>query len=304
MASRLGIYIHTPGTIVNSLFKGVLFIIYEIKYNLFLDEIFTKKSYRKTFNSKLDLNSPQSFNEKLQWLKLYDRTNIKTLCADKYTVRSYVKNKVGEKYLIPLLLNTRNSQDIVPDNLPEFPIIAKTNHASGQVFVIRDKNNVDFAPIQTSFRFQLRKNFYHAHREWQYKHIIPRILIEKLLLDEEGQIPKDYKVHCFHGVPHYIQVDSERFSEHTRCIYNTEWKLLDIEYNKPRGAVTPRPTKLTEILNLAQKLSKDFIYVRADFYQVGEHVYFGELTFTPEAGRGKFRPLNTDLDWGELIHLS
>ncbi|MFT5249686.1 MAG: hypothetical protein ACI93P_001413 [bacterium] len=303
MKRKIGIYLYQQGTIINIVFNWLTFVIHAIKFNPWTDKRFTQRAYKTAFGRTLDLESPQGFNEKIQWLKLNDRNSTKTLCADKYTVRSYVKSKVGEKYLIPLLLCTRNPLDIGPNNLPEFPIIAKTNHASGQVFIIKDKSYVDFIPIQDSFRYQLRKNFYHAHREWQYKNIIPRILVEKLLLDEEGHIPKDYKVHCFHGVPHYIQVDSERFSEHTRCIYDTEWNLQEIEYNKPRGDVSPRPTKLNEILNLAQVLSNDFIYVRADFYQVGEHVYFGELTFTPEAGRGAFSPLNTDLAWGKLIHL-
>jgi hypothetical protein len=303
MMRKLAIYLYTPGTITHSIFKRIKYLIDEIKYNVILDKVFIRNAYKKVFSHPLNLHDPQSFNEKLLWLTLYDRKSTKTLCADKYAVRDYVASQVGAEYLIPLALNTENPLDVVAENLPEFPVIAKTNHASGQVFIIKDLRTTDFSAIQESFRFQLRKNFYHGHREWQYKHIVPSIVVEKLLLDEQGDIPKDYKVHCFHGRPHYIQVDSERFSEHKRCIYDTNWTLLDIAYNKPKGEASLRPTKLDEILMLAAKLSKDFIYVRADFYQVNDRVYFGELTFTPEAGRGKFSPSSIDIDWGKLIHL-
>lgn len=303
MISKIGIYVHKPRTIGNYIFKLVTYILHKIRFNALTDRYVTQKDYKIVFGHALNLKAPESFNEKIQWLKLYDKSSLKTKCADKYAVRLFVKKTIGVKYLIPLHLSTQNPDDISLQNLPESPVIVKTNHASGQVFVIKNKSSVNFAPIQDSLRFQLRSNFYHAHREWQYKNILPRILVEKLLLDEDGKIPKDYKVHCFHGVPHYIQVDAERFSKHKRCIYDTNWKLLDIEYNKPQGDATPRPTKLTEILMLAQKLSKDFLYVRADFYQVGEHVYFGELTFTPEAGRGQFLPFCKDAEWGKLIQL-
>ena len=303
MKKKLSLYMYKRGTIGNYFFSLLMNIFNIAKFNIFTDKLFTQRAYRLAFNSTIDLEHPQSFNEKLIWLTLYDRKNIKTLCADKYAVRDYVASQVGAEYLIPLALNTENPLDVVAENLPEFPVIAKTNHASGQVFIIKDLRTTDFSAIQESFRFQLRKNFYHGHREWQYKHIVPSIVVEKLLLDEQGDIPKDYKVHCFHGRPHYIQVDSERFSEHKRCIYDTNWTLLDIAYNKPKGEASLRPTKLDEILMLAAKLSKDFIYVRADFYQVNDRVYFGELTFTPEAGRGKFSPSSIDIDWGKLIHL-
>ncbi|MFT5296792.1 MAG: hypothetical protein ACI9YH_002812, partial [Colwellia sp.] len=179
----------------------------------------------------------------------------------------------------------------------------KTNHASGQVFIMKDKMNTDFMPIQQSLRFQLRRNFYHAHRERQYKYIKPFILVESLLQDDNSQIPKDYKLHCFHGRPLYIQVDSERFSKHKRSIYDRDWKYLDIEYNKPKGDVEPPPIMLEKMFKLAVKLSSSFIYVRVDFYQVNKKVFFGELTFTPEAGRGKFDSYETDLAWGKNIHL-
>jgi len=278
-------------------------IFHKIKFNALTDRYVTQKTHKNVFGHALNLKAPKSFNEKIQWLKLYDKSPLKTECADKYAVRLFVKKTIGVKYLIPLHLSTQNPDDMSLQNLPESPVIVKTNHASGQVFIIKDKMNTDLVPIQQSLRFQLRKNFYHAHREWQYKDIIPCILVEALLQDENGQIPKDYKFHCFHGKPLYVQVDSERFSKHKRSIYDSEWQYLDIKYNKPEGDIEPPPEMLTKMLELAVKLSAPFLYVRVDFYQVDNKVFFGELTFTPEAGRGKFDPYEMDLAWGKHIHL-
>ncbi|MGK0235174.1 MAG: hypothetical protein ACI9EK_001706 [Psychroserpens sp.] len=303
MKNKIGIYIHKPGTIGNLIFNVMKFIANKIQFNALTDQLFTRKTHRNIFGRSLNLKTPKSFNEKIQWLKLYDQSLLKTKCADKYAVRIFVINTIGEKYLIPLHLTSENPDDISTKNLPDLPVIVKTNHASGQVFIIKDKMKTDFMPIQQSLRYQLRRNFYHAHREWQYKYIKPCILVETLLQDDNSQIPKDYKLHCFHGRPLYIQVDSERFSKHKRCIYDRDWQYLDIEYNKPKGDVEPPPIMLVKMFELAVKLSSAFIYVRVDFYQVNNKIFFGELTFTPEAGRGKFDSYETDLAWGKHIHL-
>jgi hypothetical protein len=252
---------------------------------------------------QLNLESPQTFNEKLQWLKLNDMDAFKTLCADKYGVREHIKNTIGEQYLIPLALSTTDPKNITAEKIPEYPIIIKTNHASGKVFIIRDKQNEDFSLIQKHLGYQLKKNYYHGHREIQYKNIKPCVIVEKLLMDENGEIPNDYKIHCFNGVPKYIQADSGRFTDRKGGIYDVEWNFQHFRYAKLKSSESNKPKCLEKMVQLAKELSSQFVYARVDFYEVDGQVYFGEITFTPDAGFGKFHPPETDQMLGKELNL-
>ena len=283
---------------------------------LISDKADAKKKFKKTFGYKLNLENPQTFNEKIQWLKLNYRTDLHTLCADKLAVRDYVKEKVGEKYLIPLVYFTDKIEELTLDKLPEYPVIIKTNHASGRVVIVRDKQTIDIKKERKILKRRLKQNYYTFSREWQYKDIKPKILIEKLLMDEHGDIPLDYKFHCFHGKVEVIQMDIDRFTNYRRNIYDKQWNLLPFLWGvselrlkkgkiKPINAdkIIPRPETLEEMIILAEKLSSPFPYVRVDLYSVGTQVYAGEITFHNENGFGVIYPQEFDRMLGDKIKL-
>ena len=170
-------------------------------------------------------------------------------------------------------------------------------------FIIKDKSAQDFNEIQDSLKYQLRKNFYHSFREKQYKNIKPCILVEKLLQDVNGDIPKDFKIHCFNGQPTYIQVDTGRYVNQKRVIYDADWNHVDIKWKENKGTELARPKTLTEMLAKAKRLAQKFYYVRVDFYEVDGHLYFGELTFTPGGGRQQFENIEDDKLWGSKLKL-
>jgi hypothetical protein len=288
-------YLYRSGTLGNVVFTAWQGFV----YNKYTDVYFTKAQFKKTFGYPLNLKSPKTFNEKIQWLKLNDMQEINSLCADKFLVRAFIQKEIGDEYLIPLLYKTDNYESISEDKLPHYPVIIKTNHASGQVFIIKDKTIQNFDEIRSSLKYQLRNNFYHGLREIQYKNIAPCIIVEKLLQDEWGNVPKDYKVHCFNGKPKYIQIDTGRYVDQKRVIYDTNWNFIDIKWKEQEG----KPVTLDKMIELATLLSKSFIYVRVDFYEVKGKLYFGELTFTPGAGKQKFESLDIDRLWGDKIQL-
>lgn len=274
-------------------------------------KIYTKHRYRRKTGKALNLTNPKDLNEKINWLKLYDRSPLHTQCADKYAVREYVSEKIGERYLVPLYFHTKDPKKIIPENINQIPCIIKTNHDSGGgIFVYQSEGN-DWEQIQKELTDRLEINYYKKYREWQYKNIEPRIIVEKLLLDESGKIPMDYKIHCFNGRPEIIQIDLDRFSDHKRNLYDPNWNLLPFtwsvwENNKPlwdNGKQIPRPRNLEELINLAMALSSEFIYARIDFYELNECIYFGEITFHPGSGFETIHPEKWAKILGERLKL-
>ncbi len=276
------------------------------------DRIFVKKEYKNALGKSLNLKDPKTLNEKICWLKLYDRTRLHTICADKFTVRGYVKEKIGEDFLIPLLFHTECPSELKCDVLKEFPCIIKTNHDSGGGIVIRHIDDFDKEKVQKHFRKKLNTNYYYHSKEWQYKNIRPYIIVEKLILDLDGKIPRDYKFHCFHGKVEVIEVDFDRYENHKRNYYNTDWELLPFTWGTPYGNQTKvdnyknkvaPPSKLSEMITIAEKLSLAFKYVRIDLYCVNKKIYFGEITFHHDSGKGKFEPEEFDLYYGNKLKL-
>ena len=267
------------------------------------DSTYLKIRYLLQFGKILNLKSPKTFNEKIQWLKINNRTDLHTQCADKFLVRKYVKNVIGEEYLIPLVFNTKNVNDVQPKILPNYPVIIKLNHDSGSYFIIRDKKNQNWDNIRSKLLKSLNRDYYILGREWQYKNIKRIIIVEKLLIDNSGKTPKDFKFHCFNGEVKFIQVDIDRENNHKRNMYDLEWNLLDFEFNYKKGIQVKKPLKLNELIILAKKLSSKFIFARVDFYEVNGNIYFGEITFHPESGFGKFYPKSKDLEYGQILKL-
>ncbi|MFD2823595.1 ATP-grasp fold amidoligase family protein [Lacinutrix iliipiscaria] len=278
--------------------------IYEyLRYALVSDTALINKEFVKNLGYKPNLENPQTFNEKLQWLKLNDRTPLHTICADKYKVRDYVKEKIGEEYLIPLVFETKNPRAIVPENLPDYPVIIKTNHDSSGGIIVRDKSQHNWINVQNTLAKFLNINYYHRFKEWQYKNIERRIVVEELLMDKSGDIPFDYKMHYFNGKLEFTQVDIDRQKDHRRNLYDANWNLLDVQWVYKTGNDVERPKLFDKMIELGEKFAQDFCYLRVDFYHVNDKIYFGELTFHAESGSGAFNPKHYDDDFGKRLKL-
>ncbi|KAA0998926.1 hypothetical protein FVF58_43085 [Paraburkholderia panacisoli] len=270
------------------------------------DAIFLSLLHRKHIGRFPKLFHPTTFNEKILQRSLRPDPRYGAL-TDKLAVRAYVKAKVGEKYLVPLIASPTVFTRAVFDTLPN-SFVMKANHGSSFVEVVRDKSQQTFESLQNLADRWTSTDFYRIARERHYRDIQPRIFFEHLLLDERGQIPADYKVHCFGGRPGrpmmFIVVISDRFGKDTRGdVYDAQWNHLDVGIGPYARSPTPAPPpeNLQAILETAAILSEDFNYVRVDLYAPNNDVYFGELTFTPGAGVVPMRPDRVDFEWGRLL---
>lgn len=259
--------------------------------------------YRKT-GRELDLNNTETFNEKIQWLKLYDSTPLKTKLADKYLVREWIKEKIGEKYLIPLLGVWDKFDDIDFEKLPN-QFVLKANHGSGWNIIVKDKTKLDKKMAKKKFDEWLDRNYaFVSGLELHYLNIQPKIIAEKYIANLDGDI-YDYRIFCFNGKPKYIWLDKgSGTSYHKRNIYDLNWKLQNYRVTYPNfSEKIEKPKVLSEMLKCAEELAKGFIFVRVDFYYINTHVYFGEMTFTSQSGTGKWEDENENLHYGKLIKL-
>lgn len=269
------------------------------------DKSYLKMRFKSKTGCKLSLKEPKTFNEKIQWLKLYDRRPEYIDMVDKYTVKQYVEKKIGKKYIIPTLGLWDKFEDIDFEVLPE-QFVLKCTHDSGGIVICRDKRFWNKSEAEKILTKSLKRNYYWLGREWPYKKIKPRIIAERYMTDESGKELKDYKIFTFHGVPRLIQVDFNRFIDHRRNMYTTDWEYIDmsIEFPTDSSCHIRRPKKLEEMLELAAILSKGIPHVRVDFYSVDDHIYFGELTFYHGSGFERFTPEDWNYKLGEWIKLS
>ncbi len=262
-------------------------------------------TYARVHGKPLNLINPQAFTEKLFWRMItWNRGPMPPRfrqLADKYAVRAHVASAVSEDYLIKLLWHGTDPRAIPFDRLPAEYVI-KPNHAGGRVIIVRGEANPEEVIREVSS--WLASDYYWHGREAQYYRIPPRILIEEYLSNEDGSPPLDYKFYCFNGVPEQILVANH--ARDIRSVFDKSWNLLDV--TNQRSRVTrpwvPKPSNLDEMLTLAAKLSLGIGFVRLDFYNIGERVYFGEFTFTPLGGLIKFDPELWDLKLGEKWDLS
>lgn len=277
----------------------------KIIVKLFPDSFFLKLVFKKHTGYRLNLGNPTTLNEKLQWLKVNDRRQLLTICADKYEVRNYIKERIGSEYLVPLLAVFENADEITLDKLPEQPFIIKANHTSGTFKIVRDKSELNIEELRKSASTWLRSNYYDNTKEWQYKNIKPLIIVEKLLLDEEGNIPSDIKFSCINGKVEIIHIDSNKEVKHLRNHYDRDWNSLSFRWPKEYepNKLIDKPDNLNRLISLSELLASSFDFVRVDFYTLNGHIYFGEMTFHPTSGYGKFEPFEYDLKYGELLKL-
>lgn len=267
------------------------------------DSTFLKLRYKNRIGKKLDLNNPKTFNEKLQWLKLYDRNPEYTKMVDKYEVKKYVADIVGEEYIIPTIGVYEKFEDINFDELPK-QFVMKCTHDSGSTIVCKNKDEFDIESAKDKIEKGLKQNFFYLAREWPYKNVKPRIIIEKYMVDESETELKDYKLFCFEGETKVILVCSDRTSKLKETFYDSEWNLIDlIEGNHPREENIEKPFNLQKMKKIAGMLAKNIPFVRVDFYEINSKVYFGELTFYPRGGYEEFSPEEYDRILGDMISL-
>lgn len=273
---------------------------------LFQDKFYIEMLFWLHMGKRLDWNNPQTFNEKLQWLKLYDRKPEYTTMVDKYKVREYIAERLGEEYLIPLLGVWNDPDEIDFDALPN-QFVLKCNHNSGLgMCICKDKTKLDIAKVKAALRKGLKQDYYLTGREWPYKNVERKIIAEKFMTDG-GEDLADYKIHNFNNGPKVILVCRDRFKDSglTEDFFSEDWEHLDVARPDHPNASTPveRPKELEEMLSLAEKLSQGRPFLRTDFYTVGGRVYFGELTFFPASGFSPFIPPQWDETLGKWITL-
>ena len=269
------------------------------------DDTYLKLLYRGFLGEKLNLNNPKTFNEKLQWLKLYNRNPFYTGLVDKYEVRSYIGKKMGEEYLIPLLGVYNTFEEIDFDKLPN-KFVLKCTHDSGGLVICRNKNKLDLKKTKKKINKCLKKNFYYSGREWPYKNIRPRIICEKYMVDESDLELKDYKFMCFNGDVKCSFVCLNRNSQSGLNVdfYDMDWNLMPFERHYPSsGKKISKPKNFNKMVSFAKILSRDFPFLRVDFYEVNGRLYFGELTFYPGSGFEEFSPKMYDEMLGSWLVL-
>lgn len=260
--------------------------------------------YTRRTGEVLDFDNPLSYNQKIQWLKLYDSTALKTLLSDKYLVRDWAAAKIGSEHLIPLLGVWDKFDDIDFESLPE-RFVLKANHGSGYNLVVADKSALDVDAARRKFNRWMVTNFAFSNGlELHYKDIKRKILAEQFIENEDGCL-FDYRFYCFGGVPYHVWVDvGSGTPQHKRDIYDLEWNLVPLNVNYPNLAVPrERPENLKLMIDLARTLSEGLVHVRVDFYEVKGKIYLGEMTFTPQSGTGKWDPVSFDYLYGSLIQL-
>lgn len=258
--------------------------------------------YFRTYKKILNLSNPKTFGEKIHWIKRYGQLERYRDLVDKYKVREYIEKKIGDKYLVKLYGVYKSTNEINIDSLPD-KFVLKCNQGSGEVIICKDKSQFNWYEAKKLLDEWIKTDYYSVTREIQYKGIERRIICEEYLEDESGAL-RDYKVFCFKGIPVYIQVDSDRFTNHKRDFYNINWEKVNLKAkHKTSEGTIKRPENLEEMLNVARNISKEFEFVRVDLYSTNNNVYFGELTFTPANGCEPFEPYEKDLEIANMIDL-
>lgn len=267
------------------------------------DAKYLKILYRYRLGKTLNLEDPRTFNEKIQWLKLYDRKALYTQIVDKYEVRNYIKEKIGEKYLIPLIGVYNSFDEINFESLPA-QFVIKCTHDSGGLVICKDKSKLDIEKARKKINKCLNRNYFYNTREWPYKNIKPRIVIEKYMVDESRTELKDYKFFCFDGKVNALFVATDRGIDTRFDFFDTDFNKIPLkQYYENGNKQINKPKGYKEMLELASELSKGFPHVRVDLYDINGKIYFGELTLSHFSGLKRFEPEKYDYIFGDWISL-
>lgn len=274
-------------------------------FNFLDDEEYIKKRFKAVFGYKLNLQNPKTFNEKIQWLKLFDRNPKYTLLVDKNLVKHYSASVIGEEYIIPTLGVWNNFDEIDFEKMPD-KFVLKCTHDSGGIVICTDKSQFDITKAKRKIEGRLRKNYYLVAREWPYKEVVPKIIAEEYIGNEYDLELKDYKIMCFNGKAKCSFVCSGRFAKEGLRVtfFDEEWNSMPFTRGYPKSEEEiEKPLNYQLMKELAEKLSKGMRFLRVDFYEVDGKVYLGELTLFPGSGFEKFEPYEWDQKLGEWIQL-
>lgn len=288
----------------NIVVRKVYFKMRDRFFGILPDRLFLKINYRFMLGRKLNLNNPKTFNEKLQWLKLHDRKSIYTTMVDKYEAKKYVSGIIGEDFIIPSLGVYDGFDDINFDKLPK-QFVIKCTHDSGGLVVVKDKTKLDTISARKKINKSLKRNYYYHSREWPYKNVKPRIIIEEYMEDKKDRELIDYKVMCFGGKAKMIFTCTERFGDGLKVtFFDLNWKRLPFTRHYPASEKEiKKPKNLKRMIELSEKLSTGIPFVRIDWYEINGKLYFGEYTFYPGSGLEEFSPEEWDRKLGDLINL-
>jgi hypothetical protein len=273
------------------------------------DKVYVKLLYRFSMGRRLNLKNPQTFSEKLQWLKLYDRKPEYTRLVDKYAVKDYVAKKIGEEFVIPTLGVWDKPEDIEWEKLPN-QFVLKTTHGGGNtgVVICRDKTAFDYNRAISKLKNSLKEDLYSILKEWPYKNV-PRRIIAEQYIDPAPNVKDlpDYKWYCFNGEPKYCQVIQDRTTKETIDFFDSNWvhqEFIGLSSLAEHAAkIPPRPSNLETQIRIAGELSKGLPFSRIDLYETGDHTFFGEITMYPASGFGSFRPDQYDKMLGRMLVL-
>ena len=270
------------------------------------DKKYIEKLFKASMGFPLNLDNTKTFNEKLQWLKLYNRKPEYTTMVDKYKVRDYIADKIGEEYLIPLIGVWDNSDDIGFDSLPN-QFVLKCNHNSGLgMCICKDKSKLDINNVKKDLQKGLEQDYYLTGREWPYKNVPRKIIAEKYMEQEDGKDLRDYKFYCFDGKAKVVGIYQDRntHKETTGDFFDMDFNWLDFTFNMPNAKIKPsKPNQFDKMIEIAEILSEGIPHVRVDLYLSNNKIYFGELTFFDGSGFDKIEPIEWDYKLGGWIKL-
>jgi hypothetical protein len=286
-------------------YKACKWLLHFVEQEQIPDKLFLKYQYHYVFGEKLNLKHPKKFNEKLQWLKLYDRNPLYTTLVDKYAVKGWVAERIGEDYIIPTLAVYDCAEQINLDDLPN-QFVLKCTHDSGSVVICKNKESFDLKAAQRILNNSLKTDFYKKHREWPYKNVPHRIIAEEYMKDIVTDELRDYKFFCMDGVCKALFIATERMKnvEPYFDFYDTDFNHLDIIQGHPNSpSIINKPESFELMKGLASRLSRGIPNVRCDFYEVNGRVYFGEMTLFHFGGIVPFYPEEIDIEWGNWITL-
>ena len=287
---------------MNTQTKNLILVPFNLLYRI-APETELKLMFRLKQKYPLNLKNPKTYNEKLQWIKLYDKHPDMPRCCDKFTVRQFVEEQGCGHLLNELYWEGTDPAQIPYDSLPE-QFVIKVTHGSTYNIIVKDKAQLDIPETSKKLRAWLKSQFIACYGEWFYGKVPPRIIVEKYLEDPEiGQL-LDYKIFCFNGVAKLVDVHSGRFGAHKRNIYDRDWNFLEkVNFKYPHGPVLPKPAELSEMLTCAETLAAPFTHARVDFFLVQGKLIFGEVTFTNGAGFDPITPREFDLEMGSWLQL-
>jgi hypothetical protein len=290
--------------------KPVNYVYADIKalYDKFLNYRNLKKEFLEKMNYELNIDSPRSYNEKIIWKKLFDRNPLLTVTADKLLVREYIKDVLGVKpaneILIPVYYVTDRPESIPFNDLPE-KFVIKPNHGSMMHLIVTGKENTDREVVISCCKKWMKNNFGLYRHEWAYRNIKRHIIVEQLLETSAGDLPHDYKLYCFHGKCRMLRVTRNRFGKGIlTSFYDTDWNVIQARVAGYRDSlVFGKPSKLSEMVGLAEELAAPFDYVRVDLYNVDSKIYFGELTHYEASGLARLEPESFDFKLGRYWNI-